>query len=54
MTLISPCLSIIYLVLVKFFVRTGRREVITDDDKLLAIASSIFDRLLTHFQKEGA
>jgi hypothetical protein len=34
-------------------VLTGLREAITDDDQLLATASSVFDGLLANFQKEG-
>lgn len=35
-------------------VLAGLREAITDDDQLLATASSVFDGLLANFQKEGA
>jgi len=35
-------------------VLAGLREAITDDDQLLATASSVFDGLLATFQKEGS
>ncbi|MNJ05679.1 Chromate resistance exported protein [compost metagenome] len=35
-------------------VLAGLRETIADDDRLLALAGSVFDGLLASFEKEGA